>query len=166
MQYITINDSLILWNNLKDRYDQVKLVNLSQARNDWFNLRFLDLKSITKYNSSIYRMTIQFNFCGDNVSEYAKLDKTYSILPASSMLLQHQYWKMGFKKHSKLLSHLLIAEQHDDFLIKNYESWLIGSMSLLEVNQANYHQWERGCGSDRHRRRGFSRVMALVVTKK
>lgn len=96
MQYITINDSLILWNNLKGKYDHLKLVNLSQARNDWFNLRLLDLKSMTKYNSSMYRTILQLNLCRDNVSEYAKLEKTYSILPSSSMLLRHQYWKNGF----------------------------------------------------------------------
>ncbi|XP_049382931.1 uncharacterized protein LOC125847333 [Solanum stenotomum] len=59
---------------------------------------------------------------------------------------------MGFKKYSELLSHLLIAEQHND-LLKNHESWPVGSMPLPEVNQANYHQRERGRGSNRGRGR-------------
>ncbi|KAH0679397.1 hypothetical protein KY284_020482 [Solanum tuberosum] len=100
MQYLTIKEPLILWNNLKDRYDHLKLVILPQARHDWFNLRLLDFKSNTEYNSSMYRIISQLNLCGEDVTEHDKLEKIYSTLPTS-------------------------------------------------VNQANYHQQERGRGSYR-----------------
>ncbi|KAH0696609.1 hypothetical protein KY289_014091 [Solanum tuberosum] len=123
MQYLAIKDPFILWNNLKDRYDHLKLVILPHARH--------------------------LNLCGEDVTEHDKLEKTYFTFLASSMLLQQQYREMGFKKYSKLLSHLLIAEQHNDLLMKNHESRPVGSMSLPKVNQANYHQRERGRGSNR-----------------
>lgn len=147
MQYLTIKDLIILWNNLKDRYDHLKLVILPQARHDWFNLRLLNFKSITEYNSSMYRIISQLNLCGEDVTEHAKLEKTYSTFPASSMLLQQQYREMSFKKYFELLSHLLIVEQHNDLLTKNHESRFVSSMPLPEGNYANYHQQERGCGS-------------------
>ncbi|KAH0662320.1 hypothetical protein KY284_027251 [Solanum tuberosum] len=132
MQYLTIKDLLILWNNLKDRYDHLKLVILPQARHDWFNLR-------------------------EDVTEHDKLGKTYSTFHASSMLLQQQYREMNFKKYSELLSHPLIAKQHNDLLMKNHESRPVGSMSFPEVNQADYHQRERGRGSYRGRGSGHGR---------
>ncbi|KAK4709149.1 hypothetical protein R3W88_030074 [Solanum pinnatisectum] len=107
MQYFPIKDPLILWNNLKDRYDHLK----------------------------------------EDVTEHDKLEKTYSIFPASSI----------FKKYSELLSHLLIAEQHNDLLMKNHESRHVGSMPLLEVSQANYHQRKRGRGSYRGHGSGHGR---------
>ncbi|XP_049369493.1 uncharacterized protein LOC125834388 [Solanum verrucosum] len=157
MQYLTIKKPLILWNNLKDRYDHLKLVILSQARHDWFNLRLLDFKSITEYNSSMYRIISRLNLCGEEVTEHDKLEKTYSIFPTSSMLLQQQYREMSLKKYSELLSHLLIAERHNDLLIKNHQSWPVGSMPLPEVNQENYHQRERCRGSYRGRGSGHGR---------
>ncbi|XP_015068828.1 uncharacterized protein LOC107013430 [Solanum pennellii] len=96
-------------------------------------------------------LTVKDPLVLENVTEHDKLEKTYSTFSASSMLLQQQYRGMDFKKYSKLLSHLLIAERHNDLLIKNHESRPVGSMSLPEVNQANYYQRERGHGSYRGR---------------
>ena len=49
MEYLTVKDPLVLWNNLKDRYDHLKLVVLPQARYDWIHLRLQDFKSISEY---------------------------------------------------------------------------------------------------------------------
>lgn len=39
IEYLTVKDSLILWNNLKERYDHLKMVIHPKARYDWMNLR-------------------------------------------------------------------------------------------------------------------------------
>ena len=84
------------------------------------------------------------------------LEKTFSTFPASSMLLQQQYREMGFKKYSELISHLLVAEQHNDLLMKNHESRPTSSMSFPEVNTTNFHtsKREKGRGPSRGRDRG------------
>ena len=64
---------------------------------------------------------------------------------------------MSFKKYSELLSHLLIVERHNDFLIKNHESRPVGSMPFTEVNQVNYHQRKRDRFSYRGRGSGHDR---------
>ncbi|KAK4731993.1 hypothetical protein R3W88_024981 [Solanum pinnatisectum] len=46
-EYLIFKDYLILWNNLKDRYDHLKLVILQQACYDWTHLRLQDFKSIS-----------------------------------------------------------------------------------------------------------------------
>ncbi|XP_019226486.1 PREDICTED: uncharacterized protein LOC109207943 [Nicotiana attenuata] len=51
---------------------------------------------------------------------------------------------MRFKKYSELISHLLIAEQHNGLLMKNHEGRPTGSCTFLEVNEMNFHQAKRG----------------------
>ena len=38
-EYLTIKDLLILWNNLRERYEHQKSVILPKARYEWINLR-------------------------------------------------------------------------------------------------------------------------------
>ncbi|XP_019248978.1 PREDICTED: uncharacterized protein LOC109228278 [Nicotiana attenuata] len=59
MEYLTVKDPVILWNNLKDRYDHLKMVVLPQARYDWTHLRLQDFKSISEYNSAMFRIIFQ-----------------------------------------------------------------------------------------------------------
>ncbi|KAK8709248.1 hypothetical protein V6N13_060273 [Hibiscus sabdariffa] len=45
VEYLTVKDPLLLWNNLKERYDHQKTVILPKARYDWLHLRLQDFKS-------------------------------------------------------------------------------------------------------------------------
>jgi len=157
MEYLTVKDPLVLWTNLKDRYDHLKLVVLPQARYDWIHLRLQDFKSISEYNSSMFKIISQLKLCGENITDHDMLEKTFSTFPASSMLLQQQYREMGFKKYSELISHLLVAEQHNDLLMKNHESRPTGSMPFPEVNTTIFHQSKRGKGCGPSRDRGRDR---------
>ncbi|XP_070056846.1 uncharacterized protein [Nicotiana tomentosiformis] len=53
VEYLIIKDSVILWNNLKDRYDHRKMVVLPHARYDWTHLRLQDFKSITEQHNGL-----------------------------------------------------------------------------------------------------------------
>ncbi|XP_070057737.1 uncharacterized protein [Nicotiana tomentosiformis] len=64
---------------------------------------------------------------------------------------------MGFKKYSELISHLLVAEQHNGLLIKNHESRPTGSCLFPEVNEINFHQAKRGRGRGPSRGHGRGR---------
>ncbi|XP_019261459.1 PREDICTED: uncharacterized protein LOC109239358 [Nicotiana attenuata] len=76
--------------------------------------------------------------------------------------LTQQYREMGFKKYSELISHLLVAEQHNGILMKNHESRPTGSCPFPEVNETNFHQAKRGrgrgpsCGHGRDHGRNFN----------
>ena len=39
-EYLTVKDPLVLWTNLKERYDQQRLIVLPKAQYDWMHLRF------------------------------------------------------------------------------------------------------------------------------
>ncbi|KAF3615163.1 hypothetical protein FXO38_35262 [Capsicum annuum] len=49
-----------------------------------------------------------------------------------------QYREMGFKKYSELIAHLLVAEQHNELLIKTNESRPPGTAPFPEVNAADF----------------------------
>ncbi|XP_059281024.1 uncharacterized protein LOC132034658 [Lycium ferocissimum] len=146
MEYLTVKDPLTLWNNLKDRYDHLKMVILPQARFDWLHLRLQDFKSIKAYNSAMFKIISQLKLCGENITDHDMLEKTFSTFPASSMLLQQQYREMKFKKYSDLIAHLLVAEQHNELLMKNHESRPTGTAPFPEVNEANFRHSRRGRG--------------------
>ena len=60
------------------------------------------------------------------------LEKTFSTFHASNVLLQQQYHEKGFKKYSKLISCLLVAEQNNELLMKNHETRPSGSNPPLK----------------------------------
>ncbi|KAK9057874.1 hypothetical protein SSX86_022713 [Deinandra increscens subsp. villosa] len=137
-EYLTTKDPLDLWNNLKERYDHQKPVILPRARFEWTNLRLQDFKSISEYNSAMFRITSQLILCGKNITDKEMLEKTFSTFHASNIILQQQYRERGFTKYSELISCLLVAEQNNEFLMKNHETRPVGTMPPLEANVATY----------------------------
>ncbi|PHT94134.1 Peptidyl-prolyl cis-trans isomerase B [Capsicum annuum] len=52
----------------------------------------------------------------------------------------------SFKNYTKLSSHLLVAEQNNDLLMKNHENRPTGSAPLPEMNDVHAHHARRGKG--------------------
>ncbi|XP_015064771.1 uncharacterized protein LOC107010004 [Solanum pennellii] len=74
IEYLTVKDSLVLWNNLKERYDHLKMFIHPKARYDWMNLRLQDFKSIHEYNSAMFRITSRLKLRGDTVNDVDMLE--------------------------------------------------------------------------------------------
>ncbi|KAK8349085.1 hypothetical protein V6Z12_A06G120400 [Gossypium hirsutum] len=83
-KYLTVKDPQILWANLKERYDHQKTVILPKACYEWLNLRLQDFKSVSDYNSTMFRITSQLNLCGEKITDAEMLEKTYSTFHANS----------------------------------------------------------------------------------
>ncbi|KAL5743334.1 hypothetical protein ACOSP7_002212 [Xanthoceras sorbifolium] len=149
VQYLTVKDPLILWKNLKDRYDHQRDVFLPKARYDWIHLRLQDFKTVTEYNSALFKITSQLKLCGETVTEHDMLEKTFSTFHASNVLLQQQYRERRFQKYSELISCLLVAEQNNELLMKNHELRPTGSSTFPEVNANRYKSNGRGRGHGR-----------------
>lgn len=149
VEYLTIKDPLVLWKNLKERFDHQKTVILPKTRYDWLHLRLQDFKSVSEYNSALFRITSQLKLCGENVSDADMLEKTFSTFHASNVVLQQQYRERGFTKYSELISCLLVAEQNNELLMKNHESRPTGSAPFPEANVATYNHNTRGRGRGR-----------------
>ncbi|KAM3238828.1 hypothetical protein P3L10_013861 [Capsicum annuum] len=81
------------------------------------------------------------------------MEKTLSTFHASNVLFQQQYREKSFKKYTELSSHLLLAEQNNDLLMKIYENRTTGSAPFPEMNDVHAHHARRGkgCGPGRGR---------------
>ena len=101
------------------------------------HLRLQDFKSISDYNSALFKISSQLKLCEEKVIEENVLEKTFTTFHASNVLLQQQYRECHFTKYSKLISCLLVVEQNNELLLKNHQSRLIGSVSLPEANTAS-----------------------------
>ncbi|KAK9734901.1 hypothetical protein RND81_04G170600, partial [Saponaria officinalis] len=129
-EYLTIKDPQILWSNLKERYDHQKTVILPNAH----------FKSVSEYNSAMFRITSQLKLCGEKITDMDMLEKTYSTFHANNVVLHTQYREKGFTKYSELISCLLVAEQNNELLMKNHESRPTGSTPLPEANVTSYNE--------------------------
>ncbi|KAK9698231.1 hypothetical protein RND81_08G090000 [Saponaria officinalis] len=137
---LRIKDPQILWSNLKERYDHQKIVIFPNARYDWVHLRLQDFKSVSEYNSAMFRITSQLKLCGEKITDMDMLEKTYSTFHANNVVLQTQYREKGFTKYSELISCLLVVEQNNELLMKNHESRPTGSTPLPETNVTSYNE--------------------------
>ncbi|XP_070028711.1 uncharacterized protein [Nicotiana sylvestris] len=138
----------------KERYGNLKLITLPQAQYDWVHLRLQDFKSISEYNSAMFRITSKLKLCGDTITDYDMLEKMFTTFHASNMVLQQQYREKSFKKYSELISLLLVAEQNNDLLMRNHENRPTGSTPLPEVDEVYSHYAKRGKGRDSIRGHG------------
>ncbi|XP_059277849.1 uncharacterized protein LOC132032049 [Lycium ferocissimum] len=89
-EYLTVKDPLELWNNLKDRYEHLKLTVLPKARYDWMHLRLQDFKTVTDYNSAIHQVSSVLKLCGETITDEDLLEKTFTTFHASNVLLQQE----------------------------------------------------------------------------
>ena len=156
-EYLTIKDPLELWNNLKDRYDHQRTVILPRARDNWVHLRLQDFKSVSEYNSALFKICSQLLLCGEKITDKEMLEKTFSTFHASNIVLQQQYREKGFTKYSELISCLLVAEQNNDLLLKNHQSRPTGMAPFPEANATNGHNFDQYRGRGRGRGRGHNR---------
>ena len=157
-EYIMVEDPLALWKALRNRYDHQKTVIFPRAHYEWTYLRIHDFKSMTGYNSTMFRISSQMKLYGETITEEDMLEKTSSTFHASNVLLQQQYKAQGFTEYNQLISVLLVAEQNNEVLLKNYHSRPTGSAPFPEVNGASLDVNATSSGGNNHKRgRGHMR---------
>jgi len=111
---------------------------LPRARYHWMHLRFEDYKSVSEYNSALFRIVSLLRLCGEKITEMDMLEKTYSTFHPKDMNLSQTYRQRGYEKYSDLISYLLVAEQNNELLMKNHESRPTGSMSFPEATESHF----------------------------
>ncbi|XP_073132701.1 uncharacterized protein [Henckelia pumila] len=156
-EYLTVKNPQELWKNLKERFDHQRSVVLPRAHYERIYLRLQDFKSVSDYNSALFKICSKLKLCGENISDQDLLEKTFSTFHASNVLLQQQYRERGFKKYSELISCLLVAEQNNELLLKNHQLRPIGSTPFPEANEISFPEVNANSTQNPHIRRGRGR---------
>ena len=154
IEYLSVKDPLILWTELKKRFDHQKTVILPKACYEWMHLRLQDFKTVSEYNSALFKISSQLKLCGENITEEDMFEKMFTTFHASNVLLQQQYRERRFTEYSQLISCRLAAEQNNELLMKNHQSRPTGSEAFPEVNAISSQNYGRGRGRGRGRSRG------------
>lgn len=119
IQCLHINDPKDLWEALKTRFNNQKLVFLPRARYDWLNLRVQDFPSLVAYNNELFRITSELALFGEPISEANQIEKTLSTFHPTNLILASQYRNMKFQMYSDLISYMLVTKKHQELLLKN-----------------------------------------------
>ncbi|KAL6544087.1 hypothetical protein OROGR_010584 [Orobanche gracilis] len=62
VEYLTVKDPSELWKNLKERFDYQRTVVLPKARHEWMLFRLQDFKTVSAYNSELFRISSTLKF--------------------------------------------------------------------------------------------------------
>ncbi|KAL6591956.1 hypothetical protein ACP70R_049648 [Stipagrostis hirtigluma subsp. patula] len=79
------------------------------------------------------------------------IEKTLSTFLPANRLLQQQYRRHGYVKHSALIYDLQQAEKHDELLTKNHQLRPVGTEPLPETH-FNVHQNEKKSGGKKFKK--------------
>ena len=103
-----------------------------------------------EYNSALHRIASQLKLCKQNITDIEMIEKTLSTFHASNLILQQQCRAKNYATHFELISALLVAEKHNQLLMKNHNERSIGSQAVLE-GHAIIHRNESRRGKGRGR---------------
>jgi hypothetical protein len=139
-------DPHVLWEALKNRYEQQKAIVLPEAVHEWNHLHFQDYKSVDEFNHAVHKLSTILKFCDKEPSEADKIEKTLStMLPAERLLTQH-YREKGFTVYSQLIQSLRQVEKNHELILWNSQQRPVGTAPLPEVH-ATFEKTGHG-GSD------------------
>ena len=97
-------------------------------------LRLQDFKTVSEYNSTLFKISSQLKLCGEKkITKEDILKKTFTTFHASNVLLQQQYRECIFTKSFELISCLLVTKQNNEFLMRNHQSRPTTSKLFLEL---------------------------------
>ena len=69
---------------------------LPKTQYDWVHLRLQDFKTISEYDSALFKIISQLKLCGEKITEEDMLEKKITIFHTSNVLLQQQYRERRF----------------------------------------------------------------------
>lgn len=132
-EYLMEDDPLVLWNSLKESYNQQRFVLLPKAQREWTNLHFPDFKTVVAYNSDMHKLISKLRFYNQEVTEADMIEKILCTLHPNMRILQRQYHNAKYLKYSKLMHNLLEVGKHAELLMENHQIRLTGTMVALEA---------------------------------
>ncbi|XP_061988325.1 uncharacterized protein LOC133706772 [Rosa rugosa] len=136
-EYTSIKNPRTLWVALEERFGNIQDI-LPDLKVKWNDLRFSNFKTVSEYNSEALCIKSMLKFCGEELTDKDLIEKTLSTFPVSALLVSKQYWleynAKRITRFHQLMNAMLVAEKHDNILVKNYNSRPVGTKSVHEAN--------------------------------
>lgn len=112
---------------------------------------------MASYNNELFRIRSQLVLCGQPINDEEQIEKTLSTFHSTNMILASQYRNMKFTKHSELIAHMLLAEKHQELLLKNSNMRPPRTLPPVPSTETNFRDpstsgWTPGRGFNRNRR--------------
>jgi hypothetical protein len=150
-EYMTERDPLVLWQSLKDCFNQQLTIVLPRAQQSWITLRFQDYKFVAAYNSALHSIVTKMRLCGQKITDADMIKKTLSTFHPGNIVLQQQYWNSKYQKYSELSEVLYVVEQQNEVLMSNHSARPTGSIAVPEAHanvaeSSRNWKWGRGKG--------------------
>lgn len=117
-QYQQVDDPTALWQDLHLRFSNGAADPRSWATADWIALRLMDCESVAEFHSRLYATASQLRLCGVQLTEEDLIEKTLSTFPPRAHMLAQHYRNVGYKTYVDLMSALLLAEKHQQAVVR------------------------------------------------
>jgi len=118
-EYMYEKNPQVLWESLKQRYEQQRACVLPEATHQWNHLRFQDFKSVDAYNHAVHKLCTKLRFCEKEPTDADKIEKTLSTMLPSQWILTEQYREKGFTVYSRLIQSLRQSEKNHELSVWN-----------------------------------------------
>jgi hypothetical protein len=152
--YAHITNPAELWTQLGKCFNHNKEILLPITLQEWNNLRFYDHKSVSDYNTELYRIVTKLKICEQTslTTERSLIEKTLSTFHPMNYTLSEQYRSNKYKNYSDLLTTLLLAEKQHEILTNNYNKRPLDKPAIptQETNQ-QIHYTQRPSNNWRHK---------------
>ncbi|XP_070015767.1 uncharacterized protein [Nicotiana sylvestris] len=142
---------------LRDLAKEHKKMRKSRASKESVRVLRTDVDRLLADQMPLDLITSTLKLCGDNISDYDMLEKTFTTFHASNMVLQQQYREKGFTRYSQLISLLLVAERNNELLMRNHENRPTRSTPLPKQDEVYSYYVNLGKGRGHIRGRGHGR---------
>jgi hypothetical protein len=79
-EYMTERDPKVLWDSLRECFENIESMILPKLKCDWQNLRYQDYKNVEDYNTALYGIVTRMKLCKLPVEDKDPIEKNYVYL--------------------------------------------------------------------------------------
>jgi len=135
---MTERDSKVLWDSLRERFENIESMILPKVKRDWQNLRYQDYKTVEDYNTALCGIVTRMKLCKLPVEDKDLIEKTLSTFHLKMTHISRQYKKENYKTYVELSNAMQQDQGEDETIMQNHLSWPTGSMAPPEANATSF----------------------------
>ncbi|XP_050365446.1 uncharacterized protein LOC126783968 [Argentina anserina] len=140
-QCLKYTDPSVLWEALKEQFNNVHDAQLPTLLAEWRSFHLLDFAKVHDYHQAILNLQPDLNVCGKEKTDDAMIENTLETFPEFTSEIAHQYRLDYDAKRIKSFANLMNLpkkkERHHEIILNNNNLRPAGTKRVLESHQAN-----------------------------